>query len=160
MNACQLAGGPGGLGWTGCATGPTGPAAVSARVTSDCTLSGPTIQVTTIGALAAVTCVDQVARGLPLTLHFTGAPSTPLVAFMDIVPGFLDPAAADGFWLLGGNAFPFASTALGGAGVLDLILAVPSDPSLQNLLVLIQAVAVPAGTPRPSLTNCADVWIR
>ena len=82
----------------------------------------------------------------------TAAPGSLAFTFASLSTSFL-PLGSAGVGFLGGNPFKTGSGTVGGAGILELNVPIPNDPSLIGVTVYGQAIVVDPGTGAFEFTN-------
>jgi hypothetical protein len=86
----------------------------------------------------------------------TAAPGSLAFTFASVSTSFL-PLGAAGTGFLGGNPFSTGSGTVGGAGVLQLNVPVPNDPSLIGVDIFGQAIVLDAGSFSFTNPDCKEL---
>jgi hypothetical protein len=159
MLGSMIIAGPGGAG--PCGPAPNGSAITgSFRVTADCTVQGATSGITLIPALTAIQSSGAASLGGFWNLVLAGWPGTIIFTAIDIAHGHLPLPGFEVPFLLTPAFMPFLLVTVGSGGSTLLDLPVPMDPALRGRFLFVQGVALPPGSPTPTLTPVGDAQIR
>jgi hypothetical protein len=161
MAVSVIVGGPSG-GDVGCGGGPVGAAfslVTSAAIrTADCVITGTSPPMPVLPALPSLVGPGIATRGSPVTWTFSAAPGTTVLPLVDARSAFLPAPGLFVPLLVTPGAVPLLPLVVGGTGSLPFSIPVPAEPTLQDQIVFLQALAFDAG--RWSLTPVEPLRIR